>query len=71
MTRPLKRPMRVALADAQQGPNPYVSQPAEYGWPFLSRRILLSREPRLIRARICAARDGPPDNLDPANPPPP
>jgi hypothetical protein len=28
MTRPLKRPMRVALADAQQGLNPYASQPS-------------------------------------------
>ena len=47
LLRPIER--GVALADAQQGLNPYVSQPAEYGWPFLSRRILLSREPRLIR----------------------
>jgi hypothetical protein len=61
--------MRVALADAQQGLNPYASQP--------SRVQLAVSKPAhspLSRAAadvspICAAHHGRPDNPDPSNPP--
>jgi hypothetical protein len=48
---PLKRPMRLALANLTGASIPRRVSPAEYRWPFLSRRILLSREPRLIPLR--------------------
>jgi hypothetical protein len=51
MTRPLKRPMRVALTDHLPGfRSVYESSPAECSWPFPNQRILLDLQ---LRPRRC------------------
>jgi len=52
MTRPLKRPMRVALADDYRGLNPYASSPAEFSsrTGICSKRCLKMRPPTVPNA---------------------
>ena len=56
MTRPLKRPMRVALTDhLPRVRSVYESGPAECSWPFPSQRIPLDLQLRPRRCDLCRA----------------